>query len=175
MGIDVDADFLLVQRMRMGDEKAFEDFVTKYYPAILKYCRIHIGDFGYAEDMTQETFTRFFRTFKQYKHYGKAANYLYVIAANVCKDYHRKERELPMEELPELSDETADGMDEKIVVEEALNGLPDDIKEAAVMFFVQGCRQKDIARILEIGLSLVKYRIQRAKELLSDYFEKEDL
>lgn len=38
----MDEDFLLVQKMRMGDEKAFESFVTKYYPAILKYCQIHI-------------------------------------------------------------------------------------------------------------------------------------
>ena len=73
----MDEDFLLVQKMRMGDENAFDRFVTKYYPAIMKYCQIHIGDYGYAEDMTQETFTRFFRTFRQYKHYGKAVNYLY--------------------------------------------------------------------------------------------------
>ena len=94
MSIELDVDFLFVQKMRMGDEKAFESFVKKYYPAILKYCQVHIKDYGYAEDMAQETFARFFRTFKQYKHYGKAVNYLYVIAANVCKDYHRKKQEL---------------------------------------------------------------------------------
>lgn len=175
MGIDVDADFLLVQKMRMGNEKAFESFVTKYYPAILKYCQIHIRDYGYAEDMTQETFTRFFRTFNQYKHYGKVANYLYVIAANVCKDYHRETKELPMEELPERLDGSAVDVEEKIVITEALDSLPDELKEAAVMFFIQGRRQKDIARILGIGLSLVKYRIRRAKELLSAYFREEEL
>lgn len=174
MGMDVDADFLLVQKMRMGDERAFESFVTKYYPAILKYCQIHIRDTGYAEDMTQETFARFFRTFKQYRHYGKAANYLYVIAANVCKDYHREKKELPMEDLPEPPDENAGSMDEKIVMTEALDSLPDDLKEVAVMFFVQGRRQKDIAKILGIGISLVKYRIRRAKELLSVYFGEDD-
>ena len=125
--------------------------------------------------MTLETFIRFFRTFRQYKHYGKAANYLYVIAANVCKDYHRKERELPMEELPELSDGNAEGMEEKIVIGEALESLPDELKEAAIMFFVQGRRQKDIARILGSGLSLVKYRIRRARELLVVYFGEEEL
>lgn len=175
MGIDVDADFLLVQKMRMGNEKAFESFVAKYYPAILKYCQIHIRDYGYAEDMTQETFTRFFRTFNQYKHYGKAANYLYVIAANVCKDYQRETKELPMEELPERLDGSAMDVEEKIMITEALDSLPDELKEAAVMFFIQGRRQKDIARILGIGLSLVKYRIRRAKELLSAYFREEEL
>jgi len=55
--------------------------------------------------MTQETFTRFFRTFRQYKHYGKAVNYLYVIAANACRDYHRKQKELLLEDLPEVAEQ----------------------------------------------------------------------
>lgn len=175
MGIDADEDFLLVQKMRMGDEKAFESFVTKYYPAILKYCQIHIRDYGYAQDMTQETFTRFFRTFKQYRHYGKAVNYLYAIAANTCKDYYRKKKELPMEEIPEILDENVDGMDENAAVSEALDSLSEELKEVAVLFFIQERRQKDIAAILGISISLVKYRIRRARELLAEFFGKENL
>lgn len=50
--------------------------MEKYYPAILRYCRLHIDDYGYAEDMAQETFARFFRTLRQYRHYGKVALWL---------------------------------------------------------------------------------------------------
>ena len=175
MSIEPDADFLLVKKMRAGDEKAFENFVIKYYPAILKYCQLHIKDHGYAEDMTQETFTRFFRTFKQYKHYGKAVNYLYVIAANICKDYYRKKEEILLEEFPELSDENIKDMDEELIVSEALETLPDELREVAVLYFIQECRQKDIAVILGIGIPLVKYRIRRSRELLSAYFREEDL
>ena len=175
MSVNVDLDLLLVQKMRMGDEKAFDDFVTKYYPKILKYCQIHICDCGYAEDMTQETFARFFRTLKNYKHYGKAVNYLYVIAANVCNDYYRHKREIPVDELPEIPDKKTEALDEQIAVRLALEQLPEELREAAVLFFIQEQKQKDIARILGISLPLVKYRIRRAKELLSDYFSKEGL
>lgn len=89
----MDSDFLLIQKMKNGDEQALESFVRKYYPMILQYCRLHIHDFGHAEDITQDTFERFFRTFEEYRHYGKAANYLYVIAANACKDYYKKKSE----------------------------------------------------------------------------------
>lgn len=175
MSIELDADFLLVQKMRTGDEKAFESFVKKYYPAILNYCQVHIKDHGYAEDLTQETFTRFFRTFKQYKHYGKAANYLYVIAANICKDYFRKKQEILLEDFPELLDENTNDMDEELIISEALEILPDELKEVAVLFFIQERKQKDIAIILEISIPLVKYRIRRSRELLSAYFREEDL
>ena len=169
MIIDLDEDFLLVQKMRMGDEEAFERFVRKYYAEILKYCRIHIRDYGYAEDMTQETFTRFFRTFRQYKHYGKAVNYLYVIAANACNDYHRKYKEIVTETMPEQADMRADKAEERLDVQMAFKRLPEEVLEVAVLYFLQEQKQKDIAVMLGIGLPLVKYRIRRARELLAGY------
>ena len=165
----MDLDYLLVQRMRLGDEKALEAFVTKYYPAILKYCHLHIDDYGYAEDMAQETFARFFRTLKQYRHYGKAANYLYVIAANACRDYYWQNRELPLETLPEEPDERAGSTEMQIEVRMALDSLPEEIREVAILYFVQERKQKDIAAVLGIGLPLVKYRISRARELLAAF------
>ena len=92
----MDNDFLLLHRMRQGDETAIEEFVRKYYPLILRYCRLHLWDAGEAEDVTQEVFARFFRTLPQYQHYGKAANYLYVIAGNLCRDSHKKIHPLPL-------------------------------------------------------------------------------
>lgn len=165
----MDRDFLLVQKMRMGDEKAIEIFVEKYYPRILSYCQVHIGDHGYAEDMTQETFERFFRSLKQYRHYGKAANYLYVIAANTCHDYHRKHKEIVTETMPEQADTRADNAEERLDVQMAFKRLPEEVREVAVLYFLQEQKQKDIAVMLGIGLPLVKYRIRRARELLAGY------
>lgn len=165
----MDRDFLLVQKMRMGDEKASEIFVEKYYPRILSYCQVHIGDHGYAEDMTQETFERFFRSLKQYRHYGKAANYLYVIAANTCHDYHRKHKEIATETMPEQADTRADNAEERLDVQMAFKRLPEEVREVAVLYFLQEQKQKDIAVMLGIGLPLVKYRIRRARELLAGY------
>ena len=165
----MDRDFLLVQKMRMGVEKAFEIFVEKYYPRILSYCQVHIGDHGYAEDMTQETFERFFRSLKQYRHYGKAANYLYVIAANTCHDYHRKHKEIATETMPEQADTRADNAEERLDVQMAFKRLPEEVREVAVLYFLQEQKQKDIAVMLGIGLPLVKYRIRRARELLAGY------
>ena len=169
--MNLDLDDLLVQRMRMGDEKALDAFVTKYYPAILRYCRLHVEDHGYAEDMAQETFARFFRTFKQYRHYGKAVNYLYVIAANACRDFYRQNRELPFMELPEEPDRRAESPETQTEVRMALDSLPKDIREVAVLYFVQERKQKDFARVLGIGLPLVKYRIGRARELLRAFLD----
>ncbi|GFI61127.1 ECF RNA polymerase sigma factor SigC [Clostridiales bacterium] len=170
-------DFLLLQKMKMGDENAIEIFVHKYYHQIFKYCRLHIGDYGYAEDAALETFERFFRTIDRYKHYGKAVNYLYAIAANCCRDYYRKNMRRPgtsFEQIPEKGDNGMEGLEEWIDIQNMLNRLPDDIKEAAILYFCQEMKQKEIAKILGIGLPLVKYRIKKAKKLLSYYIGREE-
>lgn len=170
----MDADFLLIHRMKSGDDEAIEVFVQKYYPVILRYCHLHIRDQGYAEDATQEVFARFFRTLNQYQHYGKAQNYLYVIAANICRDFYRTPQEASMEELPEEPVCEMAPLDLQIDVHQALEKLPPELKEVTILFFFQEVKQKEIAKILGIGLPLVKYRIRRAKELLAGYLGKEE-
>lgn len=106
---------------------------------------------------------------KQYRHYGKAANYLYVIAANTCHDYHRKHKEIATETMPEQADTRADNAEERLDVQMAFKRLPEEVREVAVLYFLQEQKQKDIAVMLGIGLPLVKYRIRRARELLAGY------
>lgn len=98
----MDPDFLLIRQMKDGDDEAIEEFVRQYYPAVLRYCLLRIDDAGYAPDAVQETFERFFRNFARYRHYGKAANYLYVIAGNICRDYYRNRREMAAGDAEEV-------------------------------------------------------------------------
>ena len=172
MGLD--ADCRLIQRMKHGDERAIDAFVRKYYPAILRYCRVHIWNPGDAEDAVQETFVRFFRSLDRYRHYGKAANYLYVIARNCCNDHNRVPAELSLEVLPEQGTRDTESMERSLILREALASLPDELRETAVLRYVQGLKQREIAQILGIGLPLVKYRLRRAKALLAKALDMED-
>ncbi len=169
----MDADFLLIRRMKAGDDGAIETFVRKFYPTILRYCYLHLHDKNDAEDATQEVFARFFRTLDQYRHYGKAANYLYVIAANICRDIYRKPRESSLEELPEEPVWEMPPLDTRMDVHAAFAKLPPELREVSILFFFQQIRQAEIAKILGIGLPLVKYRIKRARMLLADYLGRE--
>ena len=94
----MNADFLLIRKIKQGDEDAFDALIRKYYKEILNYCRYHCPDQEYAEDFTQETFVRFFKNISSYCFQGKTKNYLYTIAGNLCRDYYKKKREIPMEE-----------------------------------------------------------------------------
>ena len=93
----VQNDFLLIRKMKQGDDDALDLFVHKYYQDILNYCHYHCSDKTYAEDLAQETFVHFFSKLSDYHYRGKTLNYLYTIASNLCKDYLKKIKEIPLE------------------------------------------------------------------------------
>ena len=159
----MDADFLLIRKIEKGNEQAMDQFVLKHYPKIYQYCLLRVRDHGYAEDLTQETFLKFFQAFERYKHYGKALNYL-------CKDHFRKEGRMEVYEMSEeIAVEHMGQVEKRMEIYEALDKLPEEIREVVILFFFQEISQKEIARMMGIKLSLVKYRVSRAKKLLAKY------
>lgn len=164
-------DFWLIKKVKNGDGQAGEQFIKKHYSSIYQYCFLHIHDRELAEDMTQEAFTRFFESLQSYTEYGKVRNYLYRIAGNIIKNYYKKKKEIPMEEMPEMVGNDIGCMEIRIDIEQAIQHLPEELREITILYFFQELKQKDIAELLDINLSLVKYRIGRAKKLLSEYLE----
>ncbi len=174
----MEIDFLLIQKMKRGDEDAFEIFIHKYYVKILNYCVYHCPDPSYAEDLTQETFVRFFTKLSDYHYMGKTINYLYTIAGNLCKDYFKKIKnsvveERVLEEQEETSQSRVDELLDRIAIETALNRLPDELREIVILYYFQDLKLTEIANVLQIGLPLVKYRIKKAKLKLENLL-KED-
>ena len=86
-----------------------------------------------AEDLTQETFLRFMENIASYQHIGKAKNYLYVIAGNLCKNYAKKwkaesvEQEILEREL--VSDGGIHRKEKRMDVEQALGRLAPELRE----------------------------------------------
>lgn len=173
----MDTDFLLIWNMKKGNEEAFDVFVRKYYDEILKYCSYHCSDREYAEDLVQETFVHFFAKLSDYRHIGKAKNFLYTIAGNLCKNYHKKIKDEIMvdSEMLNLVDtvEFTSDLLTKMEVEDALKHMPDELREVVVLYYFQNLKLSEIADILKIGLPLVKYRMKQAKIQLKKYLEQE--
>lgn len=171
-------DFLLIQKMKRGEETAFDVFVRKYYGAILTYCSCHCPDASYAEDLTQETFLHFFKRLSDYRYMGKTKNYLYTIAGNLCRDYYKKVKEPLLEEQPArvqnlLQQSETEDILNKVAVEAALSSLPWELREVIVLYYFQNQKLAEISGVLGISLPLVKYRLRRAKIQLKKLLREE--
>jgi len=164
--------------MKQGDDTSFDLFVRKYYWEISTYCHYHCPDKEYAEDLTQETFVRFFTKLSDYRYKGKTLNYLYTISSNLCKDYFKKIKEIPVEEtelIGEIKPEERQMEDilNKILMEQALKQLPDELNEVITLCYFQELKLTEIADTLQISLPLVKYRLKQAKVQLKKLLRKE--
>lgn len=174
----MDHDFLLIRKLKQGEEAAFDLFVHKYYKEILTYCSYRCPDKNYAEDITQETFIRFFAKLSDYHYRGKTKNYLYTIAGNLCKDYFKRIKEVPMEDMElsrkiEAEEHQTEDVLNKLTVEWALKRLPEELREVVTLYYFQELKLIEIADILHIGLPLVKYRLKQAKIQLAKLLRKE--
>lgn len=167
------SDFLLVQKIRNGNKQAGNQFVEKYYSFIYQYCFLHTCNQECAEDMAQETFVRFFGALMSGAEIGKAKSYLYSIAVNIIKNCYKKKKEVLIDYLPDIEEDNMTEIEIRLDIERALDQLPQEIKETAILFFFQELKQKEISDLLHIKLSLVKYRVAKAKELLSKQLEVE--
>lgn len=139
----ISSDEWLIRKIKRGDDFAINEFVEKYYPIILNYCKKRVRDWGMAEDLTQETFVHFFRSLSLYRHHGKTQNYLYTIAGNLCRDFYKTNKEeIPMEETDltgirlsgmaqngKLSYDPLEDAAERMDMQMALDKLPDIYRE----------------------------------------------
>ena len=146
------SDFFLVQKIRNGDELAGNQFVEKYYSLIYQYCFLHIRNKECAEDMAQETFARFYEAILKDANIRKIKSYLYSIAGNIIKNYYKKKKEILLDQLPDTEEDNLTELEIRLDIERALDQLPEEIKETAILFFFQGLKQKEISDLLHIKL-----------------------
>lgn len=142
-----------------------EKIIRKYYDEIFRYCYHNVESSAVAEDLCQDTFVSFIEHYGRYRQEGKTKNYLYTIAKNKCKDYYKKLRPIVMENVPEQ--EAGMRMEEEVAVKYMVMSLPEELKEAIILRYFQGLKYTDIAAILKISSSLVKYRVKKGLELLA--------
>ena len=151
--------------------------IEQQYDKLLRYCYMKLRDMTLAEDVTQETFIRFFES-KDYHSIGKEMAYLYTIARNLCIDYFRKQKEELIEDLPAKIQEMPDSSDkvesivDQLSIEQALDHLTDDEREAVVLRFSGELSVEDIAKSMDISRFAVRRRISSALEKLRKEMER---
>ena len=151
--------------------------IEQQYDKLLRYCYMKLRNRTLAEDITQETFIRSFES-KDYHSIGKEMAYLYTIARNLCIDSFRKQKDELIEDLPAKIQEMPESRDkvesivDRVSIEQALDRLTADEREAVVLRFSGELSVEDIAKSMDISRFAVRRRILSALEKLRKEMEK---
>lgn len=158
--------------------------IAAQYDKIYQYCYFHVHDRDRAEDLTQETFLRCFRRWGSDElpaPPGKQLAYLYKIARNLCTDYFRiNGREQPVageqfEELREaegLRHAPMDMLAESVALREAVDELPEELREVIALRFVLDEPAASVAKFLGMSRFAVYRREKEALRLLRERLER---
>ena len=147
--------------------------IEKQYDKIYRYCYFKLYDKQLAQDITQETFLRFYQQGLSFDH-GRELPYLYTIAKNLCIDEFRKQAVDSIEELEsEATSDLAEEWIDILVLRSIVSKLPNDEQE---LLFLRYANQLPIASICEItGLSrfAVYRRLSKSLKWLKEELKKE--
>jgi RNA polymerase sigma factor (sigma-70 family) len=167
----------ILKNIRSGRQDSLEILIKEYYRDIYAYCYCRVEDRQTAQDLTQDVFLRFLQNLDSYEHTGKLKNYLYVTAGNLIKDHYKKRKEVLLEE--EDMQQTAGGfssgtenISDRLTLQEIIRGLPEPEKELILLRYYQNLRLSDIAGIVSMPVSTVRYRLKLAEKYIKTRWEE---
>ncbi|MEF9960770.1 MAG: RNA polymerase sigma factor [Niameybacter sp.] len=142
------------------------------YDKIYKYCYFKVKNKEIAEDLTQETFLKYFAQ-NSYISRGKQLAYLYTIAKNQCTDYFRKQQSIPLEE-GFIVEDSPGNMVTNLVVRQAVDNLPHELAEVVLLRFSSEMGINEIALFLGISRFAVHRKINTALKEIKIILREED-
>ncbi|HET9513674.1 MAG TPA: sigma-70 family RNA polymerase sigma factor, partial [Gemmatimonadales bacterium] len=106
-----------------------------------------------------------FRRASSFRHQSAFTTWLYRLTTNACHDIGRRKSRtpVPMETLPTQLAGTEREADTRLIVEQALRGLPEDQRVPIVMRDLYGMSYDEIAAATGAPSGTVKSRIARGR------------
>jgi RNA polymerase sigma-70 factor (ECF subfamily) len=179
----IDPDAELVLRWQEGDLGAFEVLVRRHERRVFSLVFRMLGSREEAEDVAQEAFLALHRHGHRFRGEARFSTFVYRVAANAALNRRRslgrrraREEALSYRQdagddlpsAPRNPEDAASGGEIQARVQEALLGLPKDLRMAILLYDIEGQSYGEIARVLRIPEGTVKSRIHRARGALRD-------
>lgn len=153
--------------------------IHEQYEKVYRYCYYKMKNAALAEDLTQETFLRFF-SHTSYSNRNKQLAYLYVIARNLCADTFRQRYHVPEDTLEAefLEDKTQQQQIEQteltLAIRQALKALPEEEQELLLLRYANELTVSELSEITGLSRFAVYRKTQTALGHLKKYLRKED-
>ena len=166
-------DTILLQALKHGDKKSFEQLFHRYYPLLCAYARRFVS-MNDAEEVVQDVFASFWEKRRTLLVNSSLNGYLFrtvyhhILNKRAKEDaMHRADEHFCRDMDDFFYHEEPFSFEElKLRINDALNALPPTYREAFMLYRIQGLECKEIAVRLGVSDKLVYYRVQQAVKLL---------
>ena len=184
----------LLSELKSGRPAAFKKLVDLHQELVLNVCYRFVHNRQDAEDLAQDVFIEAHRSVSRFRGDAKLSTWIYRIAVSKSLDFIRKKNrkkrfgvminlfgsdDQPLD-LPAPAathpDSAAEKNERLLILQRALNTLPENQRVAITLSKYEGLSQREVAAVLETTVSAVESLIHRAKQNLRKklyrYYEK---
>ncbi|MEO0055647.1 MAG: hypothetical protein RLZZ50_1594 [Verrucomicrobiota bacterium] len=176
----VSSDESYMAALAAGDDSALDPLMLRWQAPLRAFLMRHLQNEADALDLAQETFVRIYRHRARYRDGARFSTWMFQIAINLARDHARKnfrrrtgslEDVTPAETAvminPSPGPATSAGIAEEIAaVRAAIAALPDELRDALVLFEYENRSHAEIAEIVGASPKAVETRIYRARDKL---------
>lgn len=181
----------LLERLRAGDDAAYETLVTEHGGRLLAVARRILGNEEDARDALQEGFLSAFKAIDRFEGQSKLGTWLHRIIVNSAlmrlrSRKRRDEKEID-EMLPEFTpgghfretpqrwseaaDVPAQRREVREVVLRAIESLPDNYRIPLLLRDIEGLTNDEVAERLDVTVNAAKIRVHRARLALRNLLD----
>jgi RNA polymerase sigma-70 factor, ECF subfamily len=162
----------LLRRRRYAD--AFEQLLNSYEAKVFRMALTFLKDPARAEDVTQDTFLKLWRALPDYDTRASPGTWLYTIARNTCLSASRADsyrKSVPLDAIGEPA-AAVQAVFADMELERCLERLSEIQRTVITLFYLQGRRVDEVARMLGIPEGTVKSHLHRARLALGEIMKE---
>lgn len=173
---DPEAVELCLLGIREQDPKALEEFYYRTSASVFGFALSVLKNTQDAEDVMHDLYLQIWSGIGIYRAAGKPMAWVLTITRNLClqklREY-RKRSDIPQEDWETYiggSDKMSP--EDKLILTECLKNLSDEERQVVVLYAVSGFKHREIAKLLEMPLSTVLSKYNRAMKKLRKFMEE---
>lgn len=173
---------LAAEALKDKTGRSFSKIYNKYYDKVYAKCLSIVGE-KYAEDTTQEIFTKVFLNLNRFNGTSSLGTWIFPIATNYCIDILKKQKNdlLAQAQGPVILENLEDDFDKVVFAEgkeqerfefvrKCLEVLPSKDADLLKKAYIEDKRIVEIAEDLGESVPAIKMRLMRLKQRLHKEF-----
>lgn len=173
-------DHELLALIQDGSHRAFTVLVERHAERFYRLAYRYVQSKETAEDLVQDGFLRLWEEPAKWQpeRKSKFTTWFYRVVVNLCLDWQKKKRPLPLnEELP-VPDEgpTPDAAliraQEQKILEKEIAALPERQRMALNLCFDEGLSNQEAAEVMGLNLKALQSLIMRGKTTLKERMKR---
>ena len=150
-----------------------EEFTARVQALTDRLYRVSYGQLREEQDRrdaVQETLLKAWASLHRLRSEDYFETWIIRILLNECHNLQRRaQRAAPLEAAPPTPEPDFDGNAE---IRDAVRALPEKLRTALSLHYMEGYRVREIARILRVPEETVKSRLRRARAALRELLEE---